>query len=45
MVSQVFSPIGELVMSTETKTNEANVETETQPVNAEANTSMVIYLV
>ena len=45
MLSQIFSPIAELVMSTETKTNETNVETETQPVNAEANPSMVIYLV
>ena len=44
MVSQVFNPIAELVMSTETKTNKTYVETETQPVNAEANTSMAIYL-
>ena len=39
MIAQIFNPTTELVISTGTKTNEANAEIETQPVTVEAKMS------
>ena len=39
--AQIFNPTAELVIPTETPTNEANAEIETQPLTAETKTRNV----
>ena len=39
MIAQIFIPTAELAIPTETQTNEANAEIETQPVTIETKIS------